>query len=125
MLRAIIVSLGVQTAKNPAFWLVRGIAWAVFGVAGGLVYGLVDRSGRKTKYGIIGGLIGAGLGGTIFDPISFATKTGDTSVVVLVLRCSVWPLVLRLALWKALSKTAGFMWRRGRWQGSNSSFISR
>lgn len=79
LLRAIIISLGVHTAKNPAFWLVRGIAWAVFGVAGGIVYGLTDRSGRKTKYGIIGGLIGAGLGGTIFDPISFATQTGTLS----------------------------------------------
>ena len=76
---AIIFSLGVQTAKNPAFWMVRGLAWAVFGVAGGIVYGLVDRSGTKTKYGIFGGLIGAALGGMIFDPISFATKTGGVS----------------------------------------------
>jgi hypothetical protein len=82
LLRAIIISLGVHTAKNPAFWLVRGIAWAVFGAAGGLVYGLVDRSGAKIKYGIFGGLIGAGLGGTIFDPISFATKTGTLSRAV-------------------------------------------
>ena len=80
LLRQIIFSLGVQTAKNPAFWLVRGIAWAVFGVAGGIVYGLVDRSGRKTKYGILGGLIGAGLGGTLFDPISFASRSGNASV---------------------------------------------
>ena len=79
VLKAIIFSLGVQTNRSPAFWLVRGIAWAVFGVAGGIVYGLVDRSGRKTKYGIIGGLIGAGLGGTIFDPISFITRTGTVS----------------------------------------------
>jgi hypothetical protein len=77
--REIIASLGVQTYKNPAFWLVRGIAWAVFGVAGGVVYGLVDRSGSKTKYGILGGLIGAGLGGVVFDPISFLTRTGSLS----------------------------------------------
>ena len=79
---AIIFSLGVQTAKNPAFWIVRGLAWAVFGVAGGIVYGLVDRSGAKTKYGIFGGLIGAALGGMVFDPISFATKTGGVSRAV-------------------------------------------
>jgi hypothetical protein len=79
---AIIFSLGVQTAKNPAFWIVRGLAWAVFGVAGGLVYGLVDRSGTKIKYGIFGGLIGAALGGMVFDPISFATKTGGVSRAV-------------------------------------------
>ena len=82
ILRQIIFSLGVQTNRNPAFWLVRGIAWAVFGVAGGIVYGLVDRSGAKTKYGILGGLIGAGLGGTVFDPISFATRTGSLSRAV-------------------------------------------
>jgi hypothetical protein len=82
ILRQIIFSLGVQTNKNPAFWLVRGIAWAVFGVAGGIVYGLVDRSGAKTKYGILGGLIGAGVGGTVFDPISFATRTGSLSRAV-------------------------------------------
>ncbi len=79
---AIVFSLGVQSAKNPAFWLSRGIAWAVFGVAAGVVYGLVDRSGSKTKYGIFGGLIGAGLGGTVFDPISFFTRTGSVSRAV-------------------------------------------
>jgi hypothetical protein len=77
---AIIGSLGVQTNRNPAFWLVRGIAWAVFGAAGGVVYGLVDRSGLKTKYGVLGGLIGAGLGGALFDPISFLTRSGNASV---------------------------------------------
>jgi hypothetical protein len=80
--KQIIAALGVQTYKNPGFWLVRGIAWAVFGVAGGIVYGLVDRSGAKTKYGILGGLIGAGLGGTVFDPISFLTRTGSLSRAV-------------------------------------------
>jgi hypothetical protein len=77
-----VFQLGVQSFKNPAFWIARGAAWAVFGVAGGIVYGLVDRSGRKTKYGILGGLIGAGLGGTVFDPISFATRTGSVSRAV-------------------------------------------
>ena len=82
ILNAIIFSLGVQSEKNPAFWLSRGIAWAVFGIAGGIVYGLVDRSGSKTKYGILGGLIGAGLGGTVFNPISLATHTGSVSRAV-------------------------------------------
>ena len=77
---AILYSMGVQSAKNPAFWLSRGIAWAVFGVAAGVVYGLVDRSGSKTKYGIFGGLIGAGLGGTIFDPIFFLTHQGSAAI---------------------------------------------
>ncbi|HLK07886.1 MAG TPA: FHA domain-containing protein [Candidatus Angelobacter sp.] len=78
--RYIIFSLGVETNRNPAFWLVRGVAWATFGVAGGIVYGLVDRSGAKTKYGILGGLIGAGLGGTVFDPITFLTSAGMGTV---------------------------------------------
>jgi Inner membrane component of T3SS, cytoplasmic domain len=39
----------------------------------------VDRSGRKTKYGVLGGLIGAALGGMLFDPIGFATNTGAVS----------------------------------------------
>jgi len=79
---AIIVNMGVHDVHNPAQWIRRGIAWAVFGVASGIVYGLVDRSGRKTKYGILGGLLGAGLGGTVFDPISFATNTGSVSRAV-------------------------------------------
>jgi hypothetical protein len=75
----IVSELGVQTYKNPAFWIARGVAWMVFGVAGGLVYGIVDRSGKKIRYGILGGIIGAGLGGMIFDPISMATHAGAPS----------------------------------------------
>jgi len=75
----IIVSLGVQTTHNPGFWIARGLAWMVFGVAGGVIYGLVDRSGKKVRYGILGGIIGAGLGGTIFDPIAIATHAGAPS----------------------------------------------
>jgi Inner membrane component of T3SS, cytoplasmic domain len=75
-------ALGVQTYRNPAFWVGRGVAWMVFGVAGGLVYGIVDRSGKKIRYGILGGIIGAGLGGMVFDPISMATKAGAPSRAV-------------------------------------------
>jgi FHA domain len=64
---------GVHTYRNPAVWIARGIGWAVFGAAGGTVYGLVGQSLKKAKYGIIGGLIGAGIGGMVFDPISMAT----------------------------------------------------
>ena len=71
--------VGRAICEESCILAVRGIAWAVFGVAAGVVYGLVDRSGSKTKYGIFGGLIGAGLGGTVFDPISFATRTGSVS----------------------------------------------
>lgn len=75
----IVTELGVHTARNPAFWIARGVAWMVFGVAGGIIYGLVDRSGKKIRYGILGGIIGAGLGGMIFDPISIGTKAGAPS----------------------------------------------
>lgn len=70
---------GVQTYRNPAFWVARGLGWMVFGVAGGIVYGMVDRSSRKMRYGILGGIIGAGLGGLLFDPISMATGAGAPS----------------------------------------------
>jgi hypothetical protein len=66
-------SLGVQTIRNPAFWITRGIAWMVFGAAGGIVYGIVGQSAKKGKYGVLGGIIGAGIGGTLFDPIVILT----------------------------------------------------
>ena len=78
----IIFSMGVQTERNPGFWIARGIAWMVFGVAGGLVYGIVGKSSKKGKYGVIGGLIGAGLGGVLFDPISLAVDNGTLSRAV-------------------------------------------
>jgi hypothetical protein len=73
---------GVQTNRNPAFWVARGIAWAVFGAAGGVVYGIIGQSMKKTGYGVLGGAIGAAIGGMIFDPISFATHGGATSRAV-------------------------------------------
>jgi Inner membrane component of T3SS, cytoplasmic domain len=73
---------GAQTFRNPALWIARGVAWAVFGAAGGIVYGVVGRSGKKTAFGVLGGAIGAAFGGVIFDPISFATHGGATSRAV-------------------------------------------
>jgi len=79
---AIIHEMGVQTYRNPAFWIVRGFAWMVFGAAGGLVYGIVGASGKKILYGMLGGVIGAGLGGVLFDPIAMLTKGGAASRAV-------------------------------------------
>ncbi len=73
---------GVQSYRNPAVWIARGIAWAIFGAAGGTIYGIVGQSGKKAKYGIMGGLIGAGIGGLIFDPIAMATHGGAPSRAV-------------------------------------------
>ncbi|HZR57584.1 MAG TPA: FHA domain-containing protein [Terriglobales bacterium] len=67
---SICTAAGVHSFRNPAFWVARGIAWMVFGVAGGVVYGIAGQSSKKTGYGILGGIIGAGIGGMIFDPIS-------------------------------------------------------
>ena len=65
--------LGVHSVRNPVFWLARALAWAVFGVAGGLVYGIVGQSFKKGKFGVLGGILGAGIGGILFDPIAFGT----------------------------------------------------
>lgn len=70
---------GAQTYRNPATWVARGLAWMVFGAAGGLVYGIVGQSSKKGTYGVIGGMIGAGMGGLIFDPISMLTRGGGLS----------------------------------------------
>ena len=78
----VVAMMGVQSYRNPAAWIARGIAWGVFGVAGGIVYGIVGQSGQKTKYGIIGGAIGAAIGGMVFDPIAMLTKGGGLSRAV-------------------------------------------
>jgi hypothetical protein len=79
---AIIAGMGVQNFRNPAAWVVRGIAWMAFGAAGGVVYGIVGRSSKKTLYGVLGGVIGAGLGGILFDPIVLLTHGGAASRAV-------------------------------------------
>ena len=81
MLR-IVFEAGAQSNKNPAVWIVRGLAWMVFGAAGGVVYGIVGQSVKKGTYGVLGGAIGAGLGGLVFDPISLATHVGSVSRAV-------------------------------------------
>jgi type III secretion system (T3SS) inner membrane Yop/YscD-like protein len=70
---------GVTSERSPAFWIVRAIAWSAFGIAGGSVYGIVGLSGRKAGYGILGGVIGAALGGVLFDPIAMGTHGGAAS----------------------------------------------
>jgi hypothetical protein len=79
---SILSQSGGFTVHSPALWITRGIAWMGFGVAGGLVYGIVGRSGRKCLYGVAGGALGAGLGGVIFDPIALATGGAGTSRAV-------------------------------------------
>jgi hypothetical protein len=79
---ALCSSMGVVSYRNPAVWIARGIAWAAFGAAGGAIYGIVGQSFKKAKYGVIGGMLGAAIGGMIFDPIAMLTKGGTPSRAV-------------------------------------------
>ncbi len=74
--------LGVRSEHNPIFWIARGLAWTEIGVVGGLTYGVIGRSMKKAKYGILGGMLGAGLGGIIFDPIALALSGAAPSRAV-------------------------------------------
>jgi hypothetical protein len=78
-MRAIAESGGEMQPSNPLIWFVRAIAWMIFGVTGGIVYGIAGQSGKKCLYGILGGVIGAGIGGLLFDPISLLTGGGGPS----------------------------------------------
>jgi len=82
MMLRVVYEAGAQTFKNPAVWISRGLAWMVFGAAGGVVYGIVGQSSKKGKYGVLGGALGAGVGGVVFDPISMATHVGSVSRAV-------------------------------------------
>jgi hypothetical protein len=62
-----------RTLSNPLLSIVRGIAWSVLGVTGGLVYGIAGQSLKKCFYGVLGGIIGAGIGGLVFNPIIILT----------------------------------------------------
>jgi Inner membrane component of T3SS, cytoplasmic domain len=67
------------TADNPLYWIVRAIAWSVFGVTGGVVYGITGQSAKKCGYGVMGGMIGAAVGGLVFDPVCMLTAGGAAS----------------------------------------------
>ena len=75
-------SLGVESEANPGFWVARGLGWMAFGVVGGLVYGLVGASVKKGQYGVLGGIIGAGVGGLLFDPIAIGLEGAEVSRAV-------------------------------------------
>jgi MFS family permease len=76
------VSLGAHSFHNPILWIGRGLAWVVFGVAGGAVYGIIGMSSKKAQYGILGGMLGAGIGGVVFDPIAMGLHRPSVSRVV-------------------------------------------
>ena len=67
------------TENTAPRWLLRGGCWVFMGAACGITYGICGQSGRKCLYGVIGGGLGALLGGTLFDPVSIAIGGGETS----------------------------------------------
>lgn len=82
-LQLVVATAGESTIpSNPAWWIAGALAWAVFGVAGGLIYGLIGQSGKKAKYGVLGGALGAFLGGLVFDPIALLVDHGIASRAV-------------------------------------------
>ncbi len=77
-----LMNLGISAEKlvyNPLFWFSRGLAWILIGMAGGLIFGIVSKSGKKVSYGMLGGLIGGFIGGILFDPISLFTQAAEAS----------------------------------------------
>jgi hypothetical protein len=68
--------------RNPATWVARSLGWVVFASAAGVVYGLVDRSMRKGRYGVLGAMIGGGVGGFVFNPINMLTSGAGLSRAV-------------------------------------------
>lgn len=75
----IVAEFGVRNISSPLCWISRSIGWAVFGMAGGLVFGIVSKSGKKTLYGMLGGVIGAAIGGLLFDPICMLVGGAEAS----------------------------------------------
>jgi hypothetical protein len=63
----------------PAFFaivVVRGIAWTVAGMAVGLGPGIALKSRELARNGFLGGMIGALIGGVLFDPINYFVSGG-------------------------------------------------
>lgn len=79
LLLSIAASAGTLTPESPAWWACRALAWVLFGASAGLVYGVVGMSGKKLLYGLLGGMLGAGIGGALFDPIAMAVGSGALS----------------------------------------------
>jgi len=71
--------MGMHNERSPIFWIARAIAWAIFGVGGGLLYGIIGHSMKKAQYGILGGALGAFVGGALFDPIAIGLNTASVS----------------------------------------------
>lgn len=63
-----------HTTADPSgtrFYVLRALAWAIFGAGIGVAPGLAERASRKVTNGIIGGAIGGALGGAVQHWSSF------------------------------------------------------
>lgn len=67
---------GTSTAGFLTQMVARGLAWAVAGVAMGLGQGIALRSRRLVVNGMLGGVIGALVGGMLFDPVDRLVNGG-------------------------------------------------
>jgi hypothetical protein len=116
---SILAQSGGLSIHSPALWITRGIAWMGFGLAGGLVYGIVGKSGKKCLYGVAGGALGAGwvacFSTRLPSPLMAPGPAGPLAWL-----CWEPPPASPWDWWRARSKTAGFMCRRVRWRASNS-----
>jgi hypothetical protein len=82
VIKRALLGFGVPlTISNPLYWLARAFAWAVLGIAGGLVFGIVSKSGKKAYYGMLGGFIGGAIGGFLFDPVNIITGANQGAEV--------------------------------------------
>lgn len=67
------------------FYLLRVLAWAVFGAGIGAAPGIAERAPRKVGNGVLGGVIGGALGGAILHWASFhVAAEGDARLLGLI-----------------------------------------
>src|SRR5579871_1326462 len=66
----------------PILIIGRALGWGLMGAAAGLCPGIIAQSPQRIRQGAIGGLIGGGLGGLLFDVLAFALGQGSTSRLV-------------------------------------------
>ena len=87
--RTLLMQIGDVTLASPLRWLSRSAAWSLFGAAGGVVYGIGGRSLKQCLFGVIGGVLGAAVGGLTFDPLAMLTQHGGASRMAGLAACGV------------------------------------
>jgi hypothetical protein len=64
-------SASYYTSPSSArFYLAQAACWALFGLAVGIVLGIIDRSPKTAVNGAVGGLVGGALGGLVFQVVN-------------------------------------------------------